>query len=166
MRKQTVGYLKRGTNGTTEVLLGERDSTFCNGIWSGPGGNFEDGEDMLACLVREFQEEIGVEVERSSAIHIATIDYYHLNGSAYQLGRQVHFFDISKWSGEPHPVEGFHRLEWFPILNLPFDQMHKDIRLWLPMVIDGVKKVLEGAVYYSSADTTVVADSAFRFVDR
>jgi 8-oxo-dGTP pyrophosphatase MutT (NUDIX family) len=51
--------LRRGD----EVLLARRANTgYGDGLWNGPSGHVEDGEDVRAAMVREAAEEIGVEL--------------------------------------------------------------------------------------------------------
>ncbi|MFE7776718.1 methyltransferase domain-containing protein [Streptomyces sp. NPDC057445] len=49
--------LRRGD----EVLLARREGTgYADGLWNGPSGHVEDGEDVRRAMVREANEEIGV----------------------------------------------------------------------------------------------------------
>jgi predicted NUDIX family NTP pyrophosphohydrolase len=43
------------------------------GVWSIPKGEYEDGDDPLACALREFEEELGTPVEAESPIELGTI---------------------------------------------------------------------------------------------
>jgi predicted NUDIX family NTP pyrophosphohydrolase len=63
--KQSAGILLyRERTGTPEVLLVHPGGPFWEkkdlGAWSIPKGEYEDGEDPLACARREFEEELGV----------------------------------------------------------------------------------------------------------
>ena len=55
----TAGVVMR--NGVVLVTQRERDD-FLGGLWEFPGGKQEDGEDLTQCLVRELEEEVGIEV--------------------------------------------------------------------------------------------------------
>jgi predicted NUDIX family NTP pyrophosphohydrolase len=62
--KQSAGIvLYRERNGALEVLLVHPGGPFFQskdlGVWSIPKGEYEDGEDPLACALREFEEELG-----------------------------------------------------------------------------------------------------------
>jgi predicted NUDIX family NTP pyrophosphohydrolase len=43
------------------------------GAWSIPKGEYEDGEDPLACALREFEEETGTRLEASEPVELGTI---------------------------------------------------------------------------------------------
>jgi predicted NUDIX family NTP pyrophosphohydrolase len=43
------------------------------GVWSIPKGEYEDGDDPLACALREFEEELGTALEADSPIELGTI---------------------------------------------------------------------------------------------
>jgi predicted NUDIX family NTP pyrophosphohydrolase len=63
--KQSAGIvLYRERSGALEVLLVHPGGPFWEkkdlGVWSIPKGEYEQGEDPLACALREFEEELGV----------------------------------------------------------------------------------------------------------
>ena len=43
------------------------------GVWSIPKGEYEDGDDPLACALREFEEELGSQLTAESPIELGTI---------------------------------------------------------------------------------------------
>ncbi len=43
------------------------------GVWSIPKGEYEDGDDPLACALREFEEELGTPLEADAPIELGTI---------------------------------------------------------------------------------------------
>jgi predicted NUDIX family NTP pyrophosphohydrolase len=43
------------------------------GVWSIPKGEYEDGDDPLACALREFEEELGTPLAADSPIELGTI---------------------------------------------------------------------------------------------
>jgi predicted NUDIX family NTP pyrophosphohydrolase len=57
------------------------------GSWSIPKGEYEDGEDPLACARREFQEELGVDVPPEELAEL---------GSVKQKGGKV----VTTWAAE------------------------------------------------------------------
>jgi len=64
MTKRSAGVLMyRGSGPKLEFLLVHPGGPFWankdDGAWSIPKGEYEDGEDPLACAIREFQEELG-----------------------------------------------------------------------------------------------------------
>lgn len=73
-----------------------------------PGGGLEFGEGTLQCVVREFQEELGLDVEVVE--HIYTTDFFQI--SAFDNTTQI----ISIY----YLVRPLSELT-FPVLNKPFD---------------------------------------------
>lgn len=63
---------------TDEYIKGDYYTKF-------PGGGLEFGEGTLQCVVREFQEELGLDVEVIE--HIYTTDFFQL--SAFDDGKQI-----------------------------------------------------------------------------
>ena len=163
----TVCHLLRGVNGQTEVLLGKRQSLFCNGIWNGPGGKVESGEEITRCLYRETKEEIGVAIEKSSARHYASCDFYHPCESGHRLAWQVHFFWVTRWKKEPALISGFSELKWFGLHDLPLKEMMPDVPLWMPAAIQNQsdKTILVG-VFYEDKELKKVLRSSYEFVER
>jgi predicted NUDIX family NTP pyrophosphohydrolase len=43
------------------------------GAWSIPKGEYEDGEDPLACALREFEEETGTRLDASEVVELGSI---------------------------------------------------------------------------------------------
>lgn len=73
-----------------------------------PGGGLEFGEGTLQCVVREFQEELGLSIEVVE--HIYTTDFFQL--SAFDDGTQIiSIYYLVK------PLEDLN----FPVLSKPFD---------------------------------------------
>jgi 8-oxo-dGTP pyrophosphatase MutT (NUDIX family) len=73
-----------------------------------PGGGLEFGEGTLQCVVREFQEELDLDIEVIE--HIYTTDFFQL--SAFGDGSQIiSIYYLVK------PLTGYN----FPLLDKPFD---------------------------------------------
>jgi predicted NUDIX family NTP pyrophosphohydrolase len=60
-----------------EVLLVHPGGPFFakkdDGVWSIPKGEYDDGDDPLACALREFEEETGTRLEAASPVELGTI---------------------------------------------------------------------------------------------
>jgi predicted NUDIX family NTP pyrophosphohydrolase len=63
--------------GGLEVLLVHPGGPFFAkrdaGVWSIPKGEYEDGDDPLACALREFEEELGTPLQADAPIELGTI---------------------------------------------------------------------------------------------
>jgi 8-oxo-dGTP pyrophosphatase MutT (NUDIX family) len=99
-----------------QILLTRRSDT---GRWSLPAGILEPGEQPAPGLLREIQEETGVEAEIVRLLSVET-----LPPTAYPNGDQVQFLDLSfhcrALRGEAR-VNDDENLEvaWFPLDHLP-----------------------------------------------
>lgn len=69
------------------------------GYWEFPGGKIELGETPRHALVRELQEELGIEVLTAYPWLMRVFTYPHATV-------RLHFFRVTEWRGELHPHEG------------------------------------------------------------
>lgn len=86
-------------------LMAQRSDGVEAGKWEFPGGKVEPGEDPRACLKREIQEELGVEVEVGRVLDVV---------SNLQNGRQLVllYFQCALRNGRPRPLQ-CRQVKWF-----------------------------------------------------
>src|ERR1700754_1761472 len=76
MAKRSAGILLH-RNGASEVLLVHPGGPFWAkkdlGAWSIPKGEHDDGEDGLACALREFEEETGTRPQPGELVDLGTV---------------------------------------------------------------------------------------------
>lgn len=74
-----IGALvRRNAEGGQRLLITRRPGdTVLAGYWELPGGKAEPGESLEACLMREFREEVGLDVVVSTALDIIEHQYDH-----------------------------------------------------------------------------------------
>lgn len=106
-----------------EILLARRKGGFADGYYSLPAGHLELGEPVVAALIREAHEELGIDIECDDARFVQVMH------NSYGIGRLAFFFEVKKWSGqarnlEPHKCED---IRWFSLNDLP-GQMVPHIR--------------------------------------
>ena len=95
------------------VLLAQRpEGKSMAGLWEFPGGKVEDGESPEAALIRELQEELGVDTWQSC---LAPLTFASHSYDDFHLLMPV--FICRKWQGIPQPREG-QVLKWVRPMNL------------------------------------------------
>jgi 8-oxo-dGTP diphosphatase len=91
-----VAVLVRGDG---QVLLAQRPvGKVYSGYWEFPGGKVEPGESAHDALVREIDEELGIEITHADPWITQVFTYPHATV-------RLHFFRATKWVGEPHAKE-------------------------------------------------------------
>lgn len=102
-----VGILKQGDR----VLLAQRQAKQSHALkWEFPGGKVETAEPVEAALVREFQEEIGIETSRWKPLIQIPWDYD-------TVSVHLHVYESNQFQGEPHGKEG-QPVQWTAISEL------------------------------------------------
>jgi 8-oxo-dGTP diphosphatase len=106
-RKQVLVAAAALIDGDGRVLLARRpEGKSMAGLWEFPGGKLNTGETPEAALVRELEEELGIDITESclAAIGFASHDYdtFHLLMPLYAC---------RQWRGQITPREG-QTLEW------------------------------------------------------
>jgi 8-oxo-dGTP diphosphatase len=103
-------------NAQGQVLVSQRPpGKMMAGAWEFPGGKLARGESRFAGLVREFDEELGIHVEKARPL----IRYRH---QYPELEVDLDVWRVERWSGKPHGREaqaiGWHAPEELPALGL------------------------------------------------
>ncbi|MGW7364863.1 methyltransferase domain-containing protein [Streptomyces sp. NPDC054841] len=106
-----------------EVLLARRAGTgYGDGLWNGPSGHVEDGEDVREAMAREAFEEIGIELGPDD-LRVALVMQHRGPGDPPRTGW---FFEAEYGTGgepynrEPHKCS---ELGWHPLSALPDDMV-------------------------------------------
>lgn len=126
----TLGYVTRGE----DVLLvhRQRPEDHHLGKYNGLGGKLEPGEDAVACIVRELQEEAGI--TPTSLELRGTIAWPGFGADGADWFGLV--FIIDGFDGEPPPRNEDGPLEWVEIGRMQELPMWEGDRHFLPLVFD------------------------------
>lgn len=98
------------------------------GLITFPGGKVEEGENEEHCVNREIKEEINLEIDEKELV--AIIDFYLDN----KKNEVMYVYFVKKFRGIPEESK-----EAIPLwLNyIPYEEMWKDDKIWLPLVLEG-----------------------------
>ena len=89
------------------VLIAQRPKgKHLEGLWEFPGGKLRDGETPEAALIRELDEELGIDVEHSC---LAPLSFASHEYEEFHLLMPLYVCRI--WNGEVSPREG-QNLKW------------------------------------------------------
>ena len=116
-----------------KILLAMKKRGFGRGRWNGVGGKPEGDESIKQTAIRECTEEIGVVPKTFK--QVACLNFFFPADKA-DWNQQVLVYFCTKWQGEPIETDEM-KPSWFSIKNIPYDDMWKDDKYWLPKVIRG-----------------------------
>lgn len=95
------------------ILLAQRPKgKSMAGLWEFPGGKVEAGETPEAALIRELEEELGINTWTSCLAPLTFAS--HIYADFHLL---MPLFACRKWQGEPRPNEG-QTLKWVRVQDL------------------------------------------------
>ena len=133
-----------------QILPGMKKRGFGEGRWNGFGGKPRKGESIEETLYRELQEEIGVTPKDVRKRGVLT---FRNDGSEELI--EVHVFSAREYEGEPREGEEM-RPQWFRHADVPYDEMWKDDRYWIPLLLAG--KNFEGRFVFKDFDEVIESD--------
>jgi len=125
----TLAFIRNHDN----ILLGMKKRGFGVGRWNGFGGKVNSDETILEAAKRELLEESGL---TTNELQEAGILKFEFVGEPEIL--EVHVFTTNKYEGTPTESEEM-RPKWFPISEVPFNDMWPDDILWFPFLLKGQK---------------------------
>ena len=107
-----AGVIWQGEIGASPLLIAQRPQDgMLGGLWEFPGGKLEaDDADLPACLRREIQEELGIEIEVDAQITTVRHAYTHFRIT-------LHAFHARHVGGEPQAL-GCDAWQWIMLDEL------------------------------------------------
>jgi 8-oxo-dGTP diphosphatase len=135
------------------LLLGEKKKgEIGTGVLCGPGGKLDGGETLEECLIRETREELSIELDPASLVLVAHIFFHQGRTRFVFFNRLLHFLglrssvlDFEVFVYQARILSGTLQEtaemipDFYPIDNLPLDQMYGADPYWIPQVARGVK---------------------------
>ncbi|MFA6322352.1 MAG: 8-oxo-dGTP diphosphatase [Candidatus Buchananbacteria bacterium] len=125
-------------NDRSEVLLIKKKRDFGAGKFNGVGGKVEPGEDLLAAVIREVKEEVGLDVINLQALGF--IEFIWPKEKS-DWNQRCYIYRTNDFIGEPVETDECCP-HWFSFDQIPYDQMWDDDKYWYAQVLAGqeVKK--------------------------
>ncbi len=116
------------------------------GKYNGLGGKMEAGEDILACIIREVQEEAGIICENVELRGTVSWPGFGKDGEDW-FG---FIFLVHQYKGTPVPCNNEGDLHWKPIAELEKLPMWEGDKYFLPLVFDDNPNPFHGFMPYEN----------------
>jgi 8-oxo-dGTP diphosphatase len=124
------GQFGQGVEGLDRVLLMRKKRGVGAGLYNGPGGKVEPDESARAAAVREAREELRIEVR--SLEKVGELKFAFGGDPAFFC----HVFRSADFTGPPEETAEA-APAWFPVQDIPYEEMWEDDRHWLPLLLEG-----------------------------
>ncbi len=135
--RATIIYLIDKDKGS--VLMAKKTRKVGIGYWFGYGGKIDEGEDEDISVCRETKEESGgIELDPKDLERVALIDFY--KGADRPFGQptfRVLCYRVLTWKGESSSTIEMADPTFFPINNLPLQEMKPGDELFVPQILAG-----------------------------
>ncbi len=130
----TLCFLIRTVNDVDQVLLGLKKTGLGTGKVVGIGGHVEPGENAVAAICREVAEETTITVQPADLRRVGTVEFVFPARPEWDMFTTVflawEFAGVAVESSEIAPL-------WYPVNQLPHEQMWADASHWLPAFLAG-----------------------------
>lgn len=115
-----------------KVLLIRKKRGIGAGKINGPGGKLEPGETPLQCIIREVNEELGIDV--LDPVWTGEVCFSFQCKSVPDI--RCFVFSATNYSGEIQETDEAFPL-WTDEREIPYEEMWEDDRYWLPEMLAG-----------------------------
>ncbi len=131
-----------------QVLLAMKRRGFGEGKWNGYGGKVTEKETPRTAATRELKEESGLSILEEALEQVGLVRFYFDGNQLFEC----HVFLVKDWRGEPRESDEM-KPRWFPISQLPLEEMWVADGKWVPLVLAGKK--LEAEVNFNTDGSEV-----------
>ncbi|MFB6361126.1 MAG: 8-oxo-dGTP diphosphatase [Halobacteriales archaeon] len=142
------GEFGQGVAGLDRILLMRKKRGVGAGLYNGPGGKVEPDESPREAAVREAREELRVEVRSLEKVGELKFAFGGDPTFFCHVYRSTDFSGPPAETGEAVPF-------WFPVEDIPYDEMWEDDRRWLPLLFEG--RTFRGLVAFDAEGDTMQA---------
>jgi ADP-ribose pyrophosphatase YjhB (NUDIX family) len=159
-KKKVVATLLFPIRGS-EVLLARKTRKIGAGLWNGWGGSIEKGETIRETAVRELRDESGLSTSLKDLEYRGKVTFHNQKSHVGKFDVEVHMFLLRRWSGIVKPNSEMKDPTFWPIQDLPFDEMMPSDKDWLPLILSGT--CIEGEVWHGKSNTSLLKPTEIRF---
>ncbi len=153
MKKSTLCFCIKDD----KVLLAMKKRGFGSGKWNGYGGKVQADENPITAAVRELEEESGLVADEKDLMQVALVRFYFDGSPVFECFVYI----THSWQNEVIETEEM-RPQWYPISNVPFDDMWVADAKWIPLILNG--ETIEAEVNFN-ADGSVVKEFIYKPVE-
>ncbi len=137
-----------------KVLLGYKKRGFGEGWWNGFGGKVEAHESIETAVLREVEEEAGIQLSEVNKKGLLEFTFSDRPGEILE----GHIYRGEGVLGEPRESEEMSP-QWFRVHEIPYDYMWPADRFWLPALLDG--KAFKGKIHFDERKDIVSKEIIF-----
>ncbi len=147
----TLAYLTFNNNEVLLLYRNKKKNDFHEGKYIGIGGRIEPGETPLECSIREIQEETSYSLSVSDISFRGYIYFDEINREKNSEDLPAFNWLVFIYSAAVSEKNEFINaegdLKWFPINEVPYDQMWDGDRIFTPKILE-TKETIEGKFMY------------------
>ena len=132
-----LGFLIEGDQVIEGILMGRKKRGYGTGFYNGFGGKVEEGEGISRAMIREFKEELGIEVNETDLETLGVINFLYPWRDEGEREVTMFVHTTRQWKGDIVSSEGT-LLKWFSPIHFPYSEtLPYDVH-WFPYVLDNM----------------------------
>jgi len=148
MKTLTLAFLFRDS----QILLAMKKRSFGVGKWNGYGGKLKEDESPIDGIMRELEEESRLVIPKENFKELGYMDFYFDDKAEWN--QRVLVYRVDDFTGEPEETEEMVP-KWFPLNEIPWQEMWKGDDQWVPYVIENKK--FSGEIHFAEGGEKLVS---------